>query len=94
MYQHPILRKKGMNDTMLRYQFCDAGKKLRYIVCYNGSEEEELGEPSPAGYPALTYTGLLRKEEAGSPWWDHEYESGGITCIHYLKAVHNTCVVD
>ena len=40
IYQHPILRKKGMNDMMLRDQFCAAGKKYRYILCYNVSEEE------------------------------------------------------
>ena len=68
--------------------------KCRYIVCYNCSKKEEVGEASPAGYPDLTYTGLVRKVEVESPWWDHEYEFGDITCISCLKAVHNCCVVD
>ena len=94
MYQHPILRKKGMNGSMLKDHFFAAGMKCRYIVCYSCSEEEEVGQASPAWYPALTYTGLSIKEEAESPWWDHEYDFVGIRCISCLQAVYKFCVVD
>ena len=45
IYQHPILRKKGMNNMMLRDQFCVTGNKCRYIVWYNDSDKEEVGDP-------------------------------------------------
>ena len=39
-YQHPILRKQGLNGTLLRDQFFSAGMKCRYIVSYNRIEME------------------------------------------------------
>ena len=64
MCQNPILRKKGMNDMMLRDQFCAVEIKCRHIFYYNASGKEEVGEASPAGYLALKSTTYLRKEES------------------------------
>ena len=83
-----------MHGTQLRDEFCAAGMKCRYIVCYNRNEVEEVGEPYPSRYPALTYTGVVRKLEAEIPWWDENYDFGGLTCIICDKAVHKLCVVD
>ena len=40
IYQHPILRKKDVNNIMLRNQLFAAGMNYGYIVCYNVSEKE------------------------------------------------------
>ena len=56
---HPMIKKYGMDSELLQNEWCAAGSRCVFLCCYDKTEKEVLGEPSPIGYPALS------REEVG-----------------------------